>query len=552
MIRRISISDYALIRHISISPAEGFNAITGETGAGKSIILGALSLLQGGRWERPAASRGEDGAAIPSVEAEVVYADGSVHTLRRELLPSGRSKASLDGAPVTLARLAEAAAPLFEIHSQHQNLRLAESSFQLDTLDGFAANSELRSAYNDLYAQYRVALRRFADTRDEIARTDVDADYLAYQLQELSSAALTPGEDEQLESDHARLASSVALASLLARADALLSASEQATTASAAESLSLLRRAAEHDNRFEPVVQNLEQILDNLESVAAEVSSEASSVADDPARLDEVERRLSLIESLKAKHRCSSIDGLIELRDSLARRLEIASDGPALLHRLEQEARSLKRRTLAAAELLTESRRRAAASLSSLIEERARPLGMENLRVEIRVESSKLSPTGADIVNFLFAFNKNQQPAPLEGHASGGEISRVMLALKSITAERHSTPTLIFDEIDTGVSGDIAARMGALMADIASKIQVITITHLPAVAALAERHFNVFKRDDESATHTYIEPIEGEARRRALTAMLGTDPSIWNPLTISTASEPSSKPSTKADKSTNS
>ena len=540
MITSLRITNYALIRELELHPSPGFNIITGETGAGKSIIMGALSLLQGKRPEGKPFGVQEEKSMVeatfslqPATVANVnrvlseaglpVMTDNQL-TLHREIRPSGRSKATVNGTQVQLAMLANVSELLLDIHSQHKNLLLADPDYQLAVLDNMADNESLLAEYHAIYAEYRVALRRFADTREEISRTSADADYLEYQLNELSSVELNPGEEEELEQQRDSLANASAIGQQLAIAANSLSWGENSAAELLSAAIAALNDAAGLSEEFKPLAERLESLRSEMNDIADTVSDNAQTMRDNPALLDEIERSIDKIHSLKSKHRVDSVEALIEIRDSLSSRLAALNDSESMLKNLENEARQLKRRALERANVLSSRRRTAAAELTRLLAERARPLGMENLVVDVRVTTGKLNPDGIDSVEYLFAFNKNQEPAPIGNRASGGEISRVMLALKSVTAEHSHLPTIIFDEIDTGVSGDVAKRMGALMAEIGSHMQVITITHLPQVAARGERHFKVFKRDEADYTHTHINLLDKDERRSEIALMLSGDP----------------------------
>ncbi len=543
MITRLRISNYALIRELQIKPDATFNIITGETGSGKSIIMGALSLLQGRRSDAKTFGVQLEKSAVEaefSLNPELTNAINSILTeagagdsalcadnrcvLRREIAPSGRSRAAVNGVQVQLAVLGSVASLLLDIHSQHTNLLLADSAFQLEVIDTLAKNEELLTEYRKIYADYRVALHNFANTRDEIERTRADADYLEYQLNELDSLDLTEGEEEELEQQRIALANASELGEFLTTAANSLQWNEINATDLIGQALSALNSAAAISDDFADYAERLQSAADEIDDIADAISQQAMSMREDPQNLEDIERRLSRIYALKNKHRVDSVEALIKIRDNLAGRLNTLNDAGHLLKELEHTARNLKRAALEKATELSSRRKTAAAELVSELTSRARPLGMDNLSFDVRVTSGKLNPDGIDSVEFLFAFNKNQEPASIGTRASGGEISRVMLALKSITAEHRHLPTIIFDEIDTGVSGDVANRMGALMADISRHLQVMTITHLPQVAAKGRRHFKVFKRDDETSTRTFITELTPEERRAELAVMLSGNP----------------------------
>lgn len=517
MIRRINISNYALIRSLTVEPSSGFNIITGETGAGKSIILGALALLQGRRADSRVSGNGKDKTVI---EAEVVMDDGNVRTLRREILPAGRSRAFIDGRQVSVAELTEAAAQLIDIHSQNQNVLLADPGFQLSVIDHLAQNSALLAGYRKAYAEYRVALQNFARSRDEIDKTRTDADFLEFQLNEFKGIELVSGEDDDLENDRERLIHSADIFSSLSSAAGLISNADDSAVEKLQVALYSLKDAARLSEKYSLLVDRIESLKNELEALGEEAADLASDINSDPAALEEIEQKLRRINALKSRHRVGSVAELIEIRDSVAQRMDALQNSETILHDLEQTARRLKKKALEIASQISARRRQAAEMLVAELTARGRPLGMENLVVEIDVSSGKLNPDGIDTVEFRFAFNKNQTPVPVINRASGGEMSRVMLALKSITVEHSHTPTVIFDEIDTGVSGDVANRMARLMALIAEHIQVIAISHLPQVAALGDKHFKVYKRDDETSTQTFISELDSDGRRREIALML--------------------------------
>lgn len=538
MITRLRISNYALIRELELTPDPTFNIITGETGSGKSIIMGALSLLQGRRSDartfgvqlEKSAVEADFSITPPLAESinailiEAGAADAAsctdCCTLRREIAPSGRSRAAVNGVQVQLAVLGSIANLLLDIHSQHKNLLLSDPTFQLDVIDTLAKNSQLLDEYHKIYADYRVALQNFAHTRDEIERTRTDADYLEYQLNELDSLNLAVGEEEELEQQRSALANASELSEVLTTAANSLQWAEVNASDLLNEALSAINDAAAISDDYAGYAERLQSAVNEVDDIAAAVSRQAMSMRENPRDLEEIEKRLGRIYALKNKHRVDSVEKLIEIRDNLAERIAALNDSEHLLKELEHTARKLKRSALEKASELSSRRKSAAGELVSGLTRRARPLGMDNLSFDVKITTGKLNPDGTDTVEFLFAFNKNQQLAPIGTRASGGEISRVMLALKSVTAEHTHLPTIIFDEIDTGVSGDVANRMGALMAEISRHMQVLTITHLPQVAAKGRRHFKVFKRDDETSTRTFITLLSPDERRSELALML--------------------------------
>jgi DNA repair protein RecN (Recombination protein N) len=532
MITNLHISNYALISSIDIEFKNGLNIITGETGAGKSIILGALALILGGRADMKMVRDTTKKTVVEAVfdishykhintiliESEVDTLDSQC-ILRRELTTKGGSRAFINDTPVTLQLLRTIAMQLIDIHSQHQNLMLADNCYQLSIIDSLAGNEILLKKYEEAYQDYRSRLKEYTKTRDMLTRNHAEAEYLTFQYEQLEELNLQPGEQEQLEKDREIIANIAQIKGYISRSlDSL--AGEHPVTASITKSSNELRHlsdifedASDLADRLLSAKIEIQDIIDSIEEYDASLNSNTED-------LDAIERRLSEIYSLETKHHVESDIQLIELRDRLKKQLETINNGDEILSSLEEQARKAKKTAVLLARELTSKREEMARILSSRLKERAMPLGMNNVRCEIALTTGKLSDTGMDTVEFMFAFNKNQPLMPIGKTASGGEISRVILAVKSIIAERMNLPTIIFDEVDTGVSGDIANKMAELMDRISESTQVITITHLPQVAAHGTTHFKVYKYDDENSTQTSIHLLNKEEREAEVALML--------------------------------
>lgn len=537
MLETIHISNYALIDTLDIDFRQGLNIITGETGAGKSIILGAIGLLLGGRADQKAIRRSDCKSVIECSfgvsdndqlrqffeEADIEWAEGQC-ILRREISPSGRSRSFINDSPVTLTQMHDAGLRLIDIHSQHQNQLLAQPEFQLHIIDSLADNADVLEEYRGLYTRLRESLRRLKATKAAINRDRENADFMEFQLGQLDELDIQPGELEQLEADRETMADSAGLKLHISRAlDALTDGQSNAS--------SLLQNVSDHCEELESVLPENENIPERLRSVMVEIEDIADTLrrADsltnaDPAELEYIENRIDSIRTMMRKHNAETSDELITLQEDLRKRLARIADSPALLAELEKEARRHHRAAMETARRISEARKNAAQTFAEILQATAMPLGMRNLRCEIAVTNADMGPTGIDKVEFLFAFNKNQQPIPVSGAASGGEISRLMLCVKAIIASRIQLPAIIFDEIDTGVSGEVASRMGHLMRQLADSIQVIAITHLPQVAAKGTSHYKVYKTDDENATYTRITRLDEEQRVDELALMLSGDP----------------------------
>lgn len=533
MIKTLHISNYALIDRIDITFFPGLNIITGETGAGKSIILGALGLLLGGRADTKVVRDPNVKSVIEATfsadgytslqqfceENDIDWDDDTV-ILRREISTTGRSRAFINDSPVNLAQLQTAGLFLIDIHSQHQNLLLASPLYQLQVIDSVACNATLNDEFHTLYNSYRQALRQYKQERIALDKARTNEEFLRYQYDMLVNASLQPGELEELENERKLLAN-------MAQVKASLQLIGGALTDGDTNADDLVREAAAEASQIASYVDDGEALADRLEALRVELRDIAATFADadgalsdDPARLDEVEERLNLLYDLLRRQQAETIEQLIEIRDRLANEIKAIDLGDEGLQKSETAAKKAKRAAMEKAEELSASRKAAAQQFAADLKERATPLGMKNLQVEISIKPVQLSATGIDAIEFLFAFNKNQPLMPVGSTASGGEISRLMLSIKSLVAHKMQLPSIVFDEVDTGVSGDVAHRMGALMKDISENIQVIAITHLPQVAAKGNAHFRVFKTDTDSSTITRIELLTPENRIAEIAQML--------------------------------
>ena len=538
MLETLHISNYALIDTVDIRFYPGLDIITGETGAGKSIMLGALSLLLGARADTKAVRSADRKSVIEAVftvdsypqlsrvcaEADIDW-DPQRCILRREIAPNGRSRAFVNDSPVPLTRLQEIALHLIDIHSQHNNQLLAQPAFQLQVVDTLAGNADRLREYGRRFEAFRQAVRQLKKAKARLERVRDDEEFTRYQLQQLDEARLQSGELEQLEKDREVLGNLTAVKSDLY--DAL-----QALSDGSANAIALVDSAAEACGRLgaaldesDDIPARLAAIRIELADIAATLSETDSELSADPRELEAAEERIDTLYSLLSRHKADTVDQLIERREELRSRLAALDDSDITIADLEREARRALALARESAAEITGARREAAEAFAATLREKAMPLGMKNLQVEVRVEPADISATGMDRVEFMFAFNKNQPLMPVGGAASGGEISRLMLCIKAIIADRMSLPSIIFDEIDTGVSGEVASRIGEMMAQISRSLQVIAITHLPQVAARGGHHFKVFKEDDETSTHTRIAELDPAARVDELALMLGGESS---------------------------
>ncbi len=539
MLSTLHISNYALIDSIDLTLHPGLNIITGETGGGKSIMLGALSLLLGGRADSRSVRRPEKKSVIEasfavegneSLRAYCATTDidwePAQMILRREITPSGRTRAFINDTPVTLDVLRGVGLRLVDIHSQHQNQLLSESSFQLDIIDMLAGNAERLACYSSLYGEYRAALQKLKTVKAAIAADRENADFMQFQLKRLEELNLQPDEMELLESERVRLTEQSQSREAFDKALVALSGGEENAGDQIRAAVDALSDISDHLPEDAALVDRLEKLNIELSDIADSLEALASAYSPDAvAELEEVERRIGEISAVVSRHNVADAGELIALQARLQRKLARLDDADSIIADLEKQARHAKKKAMESAAVISGFRRDAAADFARILHDTAVPLGMKNLVCDISVEAAALSPTGADAVEFRFAFNKNQTPVPVRESASGGEISRLMLSVKSIIAHRMQLPSIIFDEVDTGVSGDVADRMGRMMKSIASNLQVIAITHLPQVAAKGSHHFKVFKHDTETTTVTHVELLSSEGRVDELALMLSGDAS---------------------------
>ncbi len=539
MLKSLHISNYALIDRVDIELGSGFNVITGETGAGKSIILGALSLILGGRADtRVVADRNRKSVVEAQfvaegysdldrvMEANDLDREDSLVILRREITPSGRSRAFVNDTPVALTVMREVALHLVDIHSQHRNQLLADPAYQMEIIDNLAGNEERLRSYRTKYKALRSAMKKLKTMREQIRKESDDADFTRYQFEQIDSLGLYEGEQEDLERERDILADVNNIKSHVFDALQALSDADSNAVAMLGTATEALSGIEEHLAKDDNIIERLESVAIELDDIASTLHSFDNTLSADPGRLEAVEERLNTIYALQQRHNVDSTEALLEIRDNLAEKLESVDNGGEILADLEKEARKSLALVKEAAAELTDARKATANRFADDLRAIAAPLGMSNLRCEVRVSPADISSTGADKVEFLFAFNKNQAPLPVGATASGGEISRLMLSIKSIIARHMQIPSIIFDEIDTGVSGEVASRMGAMMRDISAAIQVTAITHLPQVAALGNSHYKVYKADDEESTHTFVKPLaDMDTRIMEIAKMLsGADP----------------------------
>jgi DNA repair protein RecN (Recombination protein N) len=532
MIKQLHISNYALIDKLDIGFDDGLTIITGETGAGKSIIMGALALILGDRADSKAI---RDTAAKTVVEAtfdisgyhlEPFFKDNDIDwdelecLVRREISPTGRSRAFINDIPVGLNVLRELSTRLLDIHSQHSNMLLSQPAFQLSILDSLAANNELLDEYRRAYQQYRDAVKKLDETQREMEQLRRNEDYIRFQLNQLQEMKLQPDEDKDLEALQSKLSNITDLKDALWTVENVLDSEEN----SVLERLTMVAQRLEEAERnlsdVEGMGARVRSALIELKDIAQSVGTTMDSLNDDPAELARVDERLNNIYTLQRKHNAQDVNELIDIQRDYERQLGEIEHNDDFIEELKALAEKSRMAAAEIAKRLSDKRKEAAQRFGKELLALATPLGMKNLAFDVEFHATDLTPSGTDTVEFMMAFNKNQRPMPVKDTASGGEISRVMLCIKTIIARHMRLPSIIFDEVDTGVSGEVANMIGEMMADIARSIQVIAITHLPQVAASGDHHLRVFKTDTDVETLTRVETLSADEHVMEIARML--------------------------------
>ena len=528
MLCRLTVENYALIEKLELALDARLNIVTGETGAGKSILLGALGLLLGAKNDGSAMKDNTRNCVVEGVfaleglgleplfeELDIDYDNETV--IRRIITPAGKSRSYVNDIPVQLAQLKELGARLIDIHSQHQNLILSSESFRMQAVDVVAGNGELLARYREEYALWNDARRRLATLTEEAAAARRDEEWVRFQADELKAAALKENEIEVLEQEQAMLANADAIGATLGEISASLDG-EDIGVLSALKSAEMgLTRIKGSYQSGEELAMRVRSVLLELKDVAATVASDAERVESNPARLEQVDSRLAMLYDLCRKHGAEGVGELIALRDKFCAQLNAITNSDEQIAALEDEVARLQLRVAALADKLHDAREGAVAIFAEEIGSRLAMLGMPDARFVVEVRAGEvLRPTGRDEVVFMFTANKSASPQAVEKIASGGEMSRMMLSLKALLAGRMKLPTIIFDEIDTGVSGRIADAMGEIIAELSSTMQVVNITHLPQVASKGEAHFVVYKEN----SHTNIKRLSAEERVVEIAKML--------------------------------
>ena len=533
MLKHLYIKNFTLIDQLDIAFHSGFSVITGETGAGKSIILGAIGLLLGNRADSKQIKQGEKKCTIEAhfdlshYGFESFFEDNDIDfepedtIIRRELTASGKSRAFINDTPVSLQMMRILGEQLIDIHSQHQNLLLQKDDFQLNVVDIIAQDSTVLSAYHSSYQHYKESLQRLSDLKEQIAKAQENEEFMRFQFNELESAGLVEGRQQELEQESETLSHSEDIKTAYYEADHLLNDDDNGIIYKLGESLDSLSNIENVYPKAKDVVQRLSSVHIELKDIASEVGSEVENIEFDPSRLDSINQQLDQLNTLEQKYHVSTEEELIEIRDNIAEQLQSIDNSDEELESLTKKVdEELKLCTDKAAKL-TELRLKAGKIVEKEMSQRLIPLGIPNVRFKVDITSKPLSLDGADKVQFLFSANTSTAMEPVAQVASGGEIARVMLSLKAMISGAVKLPTIIFDEIDTGVSGKIAQKMALIMQEMGNNNrQVISITHLPQIAALGSSHYKVEKEETAEGTRSHMRELNQEERVSEIAQML--------------------------------
>lgn len=546
MLKSLYIKNYALIDLLDIQFEKGFSVITGETGAGKSIILGAIGLLLGQRADSKSI-KGDNSKCIIEARFDLsayhlddfferndLEFDGKECIIRREVTASGKSRAFINDTPASVAQLKELGEMLIDIHSQHQNLMLSKENFQLNVIDILAGDKAELDSYKSLYQSYRQHAKALEKALEEAEKARDEEDYLRFQLEQLEKADLKANEQENLEQEAETLSHAEEIKQALFQTDDLLNNDQNGILGAVKEGAQLLSHISRVYQPAQELAERMESCYIEMKDLAGGISSETDRIEFDPERLNFVNERLNTIYSLQQKHHVDSVDSLLEIQENFRQKLSLISHSEEHIEELKAAKEAVYQKLKEQAAILTDKRLRAAREAEEQMKEKLIPLGIPNVQFKVELtQREDPDETGMDRINFLFSANKNGALQPIAQVASGGEIARVMLSLKAMISGAVKLPTIIFDEIDTGVSGSIAEKMALIMQDMgAHNRQVISITHLPQIAARGTTHYKVYKEDNEKGTTSHIIRLNDAQRIEEIAHMLSgatlTDAAINN------------------------
>lgn len=532
MLQSLSIKNFALIEYLDIDFSEKLSIITGETGAGKSILLGALGLVLGKRADLTSLKDKEQKCVVEAhfkingynlkdffTANDLDYEDVTI--IRREILPSGKSRAFINDSPVNLPELQELGDFLIDIHSQQQTRELSDEDYQLQIVDALAGNQDLISAYKKQLSALKSLqseLKKYKEQKDSLSK---EQDYNSFLLQELLSANLKVGEQQELEEELEKLSNVESIKEALSRALVIANEEQIGVIQNLKEIKNALHKISSVSAQYNDFYERISSLLIEFDDVNSEMSQDLEKLADDPEQLELINQKLQLIYSLQKKHQVATVDELLAIQEELDGKVIMVDELEAAIAKLTADAEKARAEIDATALAISESRKKAIPSLTDKLTAILSQLGMPNARFNFEIVHGETYYTaGKDQINLLFSANKGTDFGLLKKVASGGEMSRIMLAVKSVLANYSKLPTIIFDEIDTGVSGEIANKMGDIMKGMSSEMQVFAITHLPQIASKGDQHYKVFKTTQANTTVSELKLLSKDERVREIAEML--------------------------------
>jgi DNA repair protein RecN (Recombination protein N) len=536
MIQRLLIRNYAIIEHLEIEFANGLTIITGETGAGKSILLGGLGMILGNRADTKVLYKATEKCVIEAFfdishyDLKAFFEENEIDmdpqtVVRRELAPNGKTRAFINDTPVNLGQLREFSSKLVDLHQQFDTLDIHDATFQLQMVDALADNKHPLSNYREKFKIFQSDRKRLVELKDKNERAAREIEFLNFQLAEFNKAELVTGEQERIEAEQQKLQNAETIKRNLSAAFRAISEDENSVVGQLKSVGIMVSQVKKYAPSVAKLHERFESLLFELEDIGGELEAVADDTEYDPERIADIQTRLDVIYKLQKKHGVVSVDQLLELQDKLQSQLDAFGDLSSDIEHLEQQlvVQEAELKTLATA--LSDKRKAVIPNFEKQVEAMLHQLSMENARLQVQIlESSELTTNGCDDVQFLFAANKGSRMQAIKDVASGGELSRLALCTKSLVAAAIPLPTLIFDEIDSGVSGDVALKMGNILQKLASHHQIVVITHSPQVAAKADKHYFVYKTHKEDRTYTNVRPLSTDERIRSIAVMLSQNP----------------------------
>jgi DNA repair protein RecN (Recombination protein N) len=532
MLKQLTIKNYALIQHLELLPSAQLNIITGETGAGKSIMLGAIGLLLGNRAENKVLFDETEKCVIEGIfdikgyglqaifeENDIDYDETCV--IRREIAPSGKSRAFLNDTPANLDLLKQIGVKLMDIHSQHDTLRLGTNEYQLGVVDAFAQNTDVLLHYQQTYKAYRKAESNYKKLVTEAQTAAKELDYNKFLLEELLKAKLDNLHQEALEQELEVLENVEQIKEKLATTLQYFTDGEFGITKSLKSVLTQLNSLAHFGENYQNLASRLQSVVIEVQDIVREVESEEENLVTDQERTLALQEQLSLLYTLQKKHSATSVQELVALRDDLDKKVSLVLNLDEELQAAQKAQQKAMEAMKTAAEALSKSRLAVLPLIENAINELLADLGMPNARLQIAHQQITFEPTGNDEVTFLFSANKGKKPETLKNVASGGEFSRLMLCVKYILAGKTALPTIIFDEIDTGISGEVAIKVAKMMKKMSERHQLVVITHLPQMASNGHAHYYVYKDNSTDRTISRIKQLNYDERVHEIAQMIG-------------------------------